>query len=86
MLLDTNYVWTACDELQSEQACWQDGEQIFFQGHTLRTNNLFCLQNNVIVTSRKQRSFQATQKLKRHIETNVFSLPQIVFHSPVDKI
>ena len=39
-------------------SCWQDGEQIFFQ--TLLTSNLICLQNNVIVTSRKPRSLHTT--------------------------
>ena len=41
---------------------------------------------SVIVTSRKQGSLHATQKLKRHYEATIFSLPQIVFYRPVDKI
>ena len=49
-------------------------------------NNLFCLQKKVIVTIRKQRSLHATHKLRRHFEARIFSLPQIVFHHPVDKI
>ena len=53
--------------------------KIFFQLQILWTNNLFCLQNNVFVTSRKRRSLQATQKLKRHFEARIFSLPQMVF-------
>ena len=41
---------------------------------------------SVIVTSRKQGSLHATQKLKRHYEAIICSLPQIVFYRPVDKI
>lgn len=38
--------------------------------------NLFCPQNNVIVT----------KKHKRHFEVRILSLPLIVFHRPVDDI
>ena len=41
---------------------------------------------SVIVTSRKQGSLHATQKLKRHYEAIIFSLPQIVFYRAVDKM
>ena len=46
--------------------------KFFFQVQTLQTNNLFFLQNNFIVTSRKRRSLHATQKLKRHFEARIF--------------
>ena len=52
----------------------------------LLTNILFCLQNNFIVTSRKQRCLQETQKLDRYFEGRIFSPPQIVLHRTVDKI
>ena len=38
-----------------------------------------------MVTSRKQRSLHPTQTLKRHFKARIFSLPQTVFHRPVDK-
>ena len=41
---------------------------------------------SVIVPSRKQGSFHATQKLKRHYEAIILSLPQIVFYRLVEKI
>ena len=74
-------------ERPSEQLLhYSDGEQIFFQVKTLYTNNLFCLQN-VIITSRKQRTLYETQsKLKHQFETKVFSLPETEFHRLVDKI
>ena len=43
-------------------------------------------QKSVIVTSRKQGSLHATQRLKRHYEAIIFSLLQIVFYRSVDKI
>lgn len=44
------------------------------------------MDNNVNVTSRKQRSFHATQKHKRHFKARIFSLSLIVFHRLDDKI
>ena len=38
------------------------------------------------LSCRKQGSLHATQKLKRHYEAIIFSLPQMVFYRPVDKI
>ena len=43
------------------------GRAIFFQVQTLWTNNLFCLKNNVIVSSRKQRSLHATQNSRQNL-------------------
>ena len=58
----------------------------FFKYKFSKQTNLFCLKNNFIVTSRKQRCLQATQKLDRFFEAKIFHPPQIVFHRPVDKI
>ena len=58
----------------------------FFRDKLSKKNNLFFLQNNVIVTSRKRPSLHATQKLKRHFKAGIFSLPQVVFRRSVDKI
>ena len=68
-------IWfCTCKSTRFFVSCRQDGEQMFFQVQILGTNNLFCLQNNVFVTL-----LHATQKLKRHFEARIFSLPQMVF-------
>ena len=60
-------------------SCWQDGEQIFWQVQTLYTNNLFCLQNNVIATSRKRDSLHATQNSRAILKQEFSPYPRWYF-------
>ena len=43
----------------------------YFFKYKLWTNNLFCLKNNVIVSSRKQRSLHATQNSRQNLVENL---------------
>ena len=77
-------------KLMESWFCTSKSSKIFRILLVGRRANLFfkykVSQNNVIVTSRKQRSLHAAQKLKRHFEARIFSLLQIVFQRPFDLV